>query len=139
MMNTQEGEIREQEDRHFDITPEGRHEAHSVRRIPYVEGTRPGVGPPPFRKGDHRRCAEFRGDRHRHPRGAGAGVVPLPSPCPPADGKLGLLARFSKGTLAYISGLIGKLAPESVRFETPVASIGIRGTYFAVKGEEPPS
>jgi hypothetical protein len=57
----------------------------------------------------------------------------------PADGKLGLLARLSKGTMAYISGLIGKLAPESVRFETPVASIGIRGTRFAVKVEEPAS
>jgi hypothetical protein len=41
--------------------------------------------------------------------------------------------------MAYISGLIGKLAPESVRFETPVASIGIRGTCFAVKAGEPAS
>ena len=51
----------------------------------------------------------------------------------PAEGKLGLLARISRGTMAYISGLIGKLAPESARFETPVATIGIRGTRFAVK------
>jgi len=51
----------------------------------------------------------------------------------PAEGKLGLLVRLSRGTMACISGLIGKLAPESVRFETPAASIGIRGTRFAVK------
>lgn len=51
----------------------------------------------------------------------------------PAEGKLGLLIRLSKGTMAYLSGLIGKLAPESARFETPVASIGIRGTRFAVR------
>ncbi len=51
----------------------------------------------------------------------------------PAEGKLGLVARISRGTMAYISGLIGKLAPEKARFETPVASIGIRGTRFAVK------
>ena len=51
----------------------------------------------------------------------------------PAEGKLGLLVRLSKGTMAYLSGLIGKLAPESARFETPVASIGIRGTRFAVR------
>ena len=57
----------------------------------------------------------------------------------PSEGKIGLLARLSKGTMAYISGLIGKLAPESVRFETPVASIGIRGTCFAVKAGEPAS
>ncbi|MGE5752022.1 MAG: FecR domain-containing protein [Deltaproteobacteria bacterium] len=55
----------------------------------------------------------------------------------PAEGKIGLLARISKGSMAYVSGLIGKISPQSVRFETPVASIGIRGTYFAVKVEEP--
>lgn len=51
----------------------------------------------------------------------------------PAEGKLGLLVRLSRGTMAYLSGLIGKLAPGSALFETPVASIGIRGTRFAVK------
>lgn len=51
----------------------------------------------------------------------------------PAEGKLGLWVRISRGTMAYLSGLIGKLAPASARFETPVASIGIRGTRFAVK------
>ena len=55
----------------------------------------------------------------------------------PAEGKLGLLAHISKGTMAYLSGLIGKLAPESARFETPTASIGIRGTYFTVRVGEP--
>jgi hypothetical protein len=55
----------------------------------------------------------------------------------PAEGKLGLLARITRGTMAYISGLIGKLAPESARFETPVATIGIRGTRFAVKVGDP--
>ncbi len=56
----------------------------------------------------------------------------------PDEGKLGLLARLSRGTMAYISGLIGKLAPEKARFETPTATIGIRGTRFAVKtGEHP--
>jgi hypothetical protein len=57
----------------------------------------------------------------------------------PQEGKLGLLARISSGTMAYISGLIGKLAPQSVRFDTPVATIGIRGTYFAVIVGEPAS
>ena len=57
----------------------------------------------------------------------------------PAEGKLGLLMRLSKGTMACISGLIAKLAPESVRFETPAASIGIRGTRFALKAGGPAS
>jgi hypothetical protein len=51
----------------------------------------------------------------------------------PYEGKLGMLARITRGTMAYLSGLIGKLAPGSARFETPMASIGIRGTRFAVK------
>jgi len=54
----------------------------------------------------------------------------------PAEGKFDLFVRVTRGTMAYISGLIGKLAPDSARFETPVASIGIRGTRFAVKVNE---
>jgi len=57
----------------------------------------------------------------------------------PSEGKLGLLVRLTRGTMAYLSGLIGKLAPEKARFETPVATIGIRGTHFAVMAGEPPS
>lgn len=55
----------------------------------------------------------------------------------PGEEKLGLMARLSRGTMAYLSGLIGKLAPESVRFETPTSTIGIRGTYFVVKAGQP--
>ena len=55
----------------------------------------------------------------------------------PAEEKFGLLVRITQGTMAYLSGLIGKLSPESVRFETPTASIGIRGTHFAVKVLDP--
>jgi len=53
----------------------------------------------------------------------------------PAEGKLGLTARILQGTLAYLSGFIGKLAPESTTFVTPVATIGVRGTHFAVRVE----
>lgn len=55
----------------------------------------------------------------------------------PVEGKLGFLARITRGTMAYISGIIGKSSPGSARFETPVATIGIRGTRFAVKVGEP--
>ena len=55
----------------------------------------------------------------------------------PAEEKFGLLVRITRGTMAYLSGLIGKLSPESVRFETPTASIGVRGTHFAVKASDP--
>ena len=55
----------------------------------------------------------------------------------PPEGKFDLVAQISRGTMAYLSGLIGKLAPEKVRIETPTATIGIRGTRFAVKVGEP--
>ena len=54
----------------------------------------------------------------------------------PAQGKLSFVTRMLKGTAAYLSGIIAKLSPESVRFETPVASVGIRGTKFVVKIDE---
>jgi hypothetical protein len=50
----------------------------------------------------------------------------------PSERKFDLVAQISRGTMAYLSGLIGKLAPEKARFETPTATIGIRGTRFAV-------
>ena len=53
----------------------------------------------------------------------------------PREGKFSIVLRMMKGTAAYLSGLISKLAPDSARFETPTASIGIRGTKFAVRVE----
>jgi hypothetical protein len=51
----------------------------------------------------------------------------------PSEGEFALVVRITRGTMAYLSGLIGTLAPEKARFETPTATIGIRGTRFAVK------
>jgi len=57
----------------------------------------------------------------------------------PHDGKIGVLIRITKGSFTYLSGLIAKLSPESAKFETPTATIGIRGTHFAVNVGEPTS
>jgi hypothetical protein len=51
----------------------------------------------------------------------------------PRQGKFSIVLRMLKGTAGYLSGLISKLAPESAHFETPTASIGIRGTQFVVR------
>jgi len=51
----------------------------------------------------------------------------------PAEGKFSIVTRMLRGTVAYLSGAIAKLSPQSVRFETPVASVGIRGTKFLVR------
>jgi hypothetical protein len=53
----------------------------------------------------------------------------------PKQGKFSIVIRMLKGTSAYLSGIISRLAPESAHFKTPTASIGIRGTKFVAKVE----
>jgi hypothetical protein len=43
------------------------------------------------------------------------------------------VTRMTRGTMAFVSGTISKLSPESVSVKTPVGTIGIRGTRFLVK------
>jgi hypothetical protein len=51
----------------------------------------------------------------------------------PAEGKLGFVLRLTRGVLGFVSGKIAKLAPEATRVETPVATLGIRGTRLAAR------
>jgi hypothetical protein len=54
----------------------------------------------------------------------------------PAEGGLGLVIQFVRGVSAYVSGQIAKLAPDSVRLETPTAIVGVRGTTLAIRAEQ---
>jgi hypothetical protein len=51
----------------------------------------------------------------------------------PAQGSIGLAMQFLRGIAVYVSGQIAKLAPDSVRLETPSAIVGVRGTTLAVQ------
>jgi hypothetical protein len=51
----------------------------------------------------------------------------------PAQGNLSIVIRMIKGTAAYLSGIIAKLSPQSVKFETPTATLGVRGTRFCAQ------
>ena len=51
----------------------------------------------------------------------------------PGQGQLALVLKFIRGTAAYVSGQIAKLAPDAVRLETPAAIVGVRGTTLAVE------
>jgi hypothetical protein len=51
----------------------------------------------------------------------------------PAQSQLGLVLKFVRGTAAYVSGRIAKLAPDAVRLETPAAIVGVRGTTVALE------
>jgi len=53
----------------------------------------------------------------------------------PAQQKYGFITQMFKGTASYVSGAIGKTSPDAVKFKTPVATIGIRGTTFLAKVE----
>jgi hypothetical protein len=51
----------------------------------------------------------------------------------PGKNSLSFISELAHGTLQYISGVIAKLAPESVSVITPVATIAVRGTRFLVR------
>ena len=51
----------------------------------------------------------------------------------PADSGFGLVLKFVKGAATYVSGRIAKLAPDSIRLETPASIIGVRGTTLAIQ------
>lgn len=43
-----------------------------------------------------------------------------------------LVCRLLRGTFIFISGVIAKLSPESIKIETPDGTVAIRGTRLAV-------
>ena len=51
----------------------------------------------------------------------------------PVDLQLSFVARLFKGTFSFITGQIAKLAPKNVKFETPEATLGVRGTKLLVE------
>jgi len=46
-------------------------------------------------------------------------------------------ASLNKGSLAVVSGKMVKQSPESMRIRTPSSIMGVRGTEFVVKVDEP--
>lgn len=53
----------------------------------------------------------------------------------PEESKYDFSLYLKKGTAVYSAGKIGKLAPESVKLNTPRASVGVRGTRFIISEE----
>ena len=65
--------------------------------------------------------------------GGGADVQVRDYAFQPKAGKYGFSLYMSKGAAIYESGKIGKMAPETVKVETPKATVGVRGTRFLVE------
>lgn len=53
----------------------------------------------------------------------------------PGTASLGMVLKFVRGVTAYVSGRLAKLAPDSIRLETPSAIVGVRGTTLAIRVE----
>lgn len=51
----------------------------------------------------------------------------------PRQSEFSFVVKLLKGTASYVSGLIAKISPESAKFITPTASIGIRGTKMVIQ------
>ena len=54
----------------------------------------------------------------------------------PDSGALGMVLHFVRRHGAYISGRMAKMAPDSIRLETPAAIVGVRGTTLAINVDE---
>jgi hypothetical protein len=50
----------------------------------------------------------------------------------PSQQEGSFITKLTRGTVLYVSGLIAKMGPETSKVETPVGTIGIRGTKFLV-------
>jgi hypothetical protein len=51
------------------------------------------------------------------------------------DSKYQFAMYLAKGSAIYSSGKIGKLAPESVKIDTPTTTVGVRGTRFIITAD----
>lgn len=54
----------------------------------------------------------------------------------PKEGKFSLVMGMIKGTFVYVSGRIGKLAPDAIQLSIPDATIAVRGTKLLVEIQE---
>src|SRR5262245_17803944 len=55
----------------------------------------------------------------------------------PATEGVGFGLTILRGLLAYVSGRIAKLSPNSVRLEPPAAMLGVRGTHMVIRVDAP--
>jgi len=51
----------------------------------------------------------------------------------PLEKQISFVSRMQRGTATYLSGAMGRISPESVKFQTPMAQLGLRGTKILIK------
>jgi hypothetical protein len=53
----------------------------------------------------------------------------------PDEKKVSFMSNVMKGSVAFLSGAIGRISPGSVQFKTPTATLGLRGTKILIEVE----
>ncbi len=104
---------------------------HGSQTIPATEGMHLQVGDV-LKTGSDSRLAFMMRDGTRVSLGPGSELSVDQFAYDPSHGKFALLLNLGRGILGYVSGKIAAFSPEAVRVQTPVASIGVRGTKFVV-------
>lgn len=89
------------------------------------------------RTGGDGRLAVMLKDETRFALGPNSEVAVAAFAYAPSESRLALTLRVARGVLSYVSGLVAKLAPESVTIQTPTAVIGVRGTHALVRAAMP--
>jgi hypothetical protein len=51
----------------------------------------------------------------------------------PAEREVSFISKVTKGTVAFSSGAIGRISPESVKFITPTSTLGLHGTKILIE------
>jgi hypothetical protein len=51
----------------------------------------------------------------------------------PSDRNVSFISKISQGTIAFTSGAIGRISPESVKFITPTSTLGLHGTKVLIE------
>lgn len=67
--------------------------------------------------------------------GSGADILVRDYVFEPKNGKFSFSLYLAKGSAIYESGKIGKMSPQSVKVETPRATVGVRGTRFLIEAD----
>ncbi len=51
----------------------------------------------------------------------------------PAENKVSFISKVLLGSVAFMSGAIGRISPKSVAIKTPTATLGLRGTKILIE------
>lgn len=68
--------------------------------------------------------------------GSGSELVMKDYAFDPKESRFACVMRIVKGSLVYISGMIARLAPQTIQVQTPDAAIAVRGTKLLVEVRE---